>query len=98
MVYPPGQGKSGQRLMQLWREYLEKYADSEGKPENQTVIGAYQAGEVLIAFSQTMDGEQRYKQVIDERLYYFREGSKQAKNFKDCILNAAFSIYNSFNT
>ena len=98
MVFPPGQGKSGQRLMQLWREYLEQYADSEGKPENQTAIGAYQAAEVLISFSQTMDGDQRYKQVIDERLYYFREGSKRAKDFKDCILNATFSIYNSFNT
>jgi hypothetical protein len=98
MVYPPGQGKSGQHLMELWREYLEKFADSEGKPEDQTIIGAYQAAEVLIALSQTLDSDHRYKELIDQRLYYFHEGISQARDFKDCLLNAAFSIYNSFNT
>ncbi len=47
MIYPPGQGKSGQFLMQLWRDYLEQYADKEGDVEGQTVVAAYSAVEVF---------------------------------------------------
>ncbi len=98
MIYPPGQGKSGQFLMQLWRDYLEQYADKEGDVEGQTVVAAYHAVEILAALSRTLDGEGRYRTLIDERLAYFHEGIKRAGSFPDSLLNATFSIYNNLNT
>lgn len=98
MIYPPGQGKSGEYLMQLWREYLEQYADREGDVEGQTIIGSYCAVDVLTALSRTLDRDRRYKELIDQRISHFQEGSKRAGTYFDCLMNAAFSIYNSFNT
>jgi hypothetical protein len=98
MTYPPGQGESGQYLMQLWREYLEQYADKEGSIEDQIIVASYHAVEVLAALSKTLDRKDRYKQLIDQRISFFREGSRQATIFADCLINATFSIYNSLNT
>ena len=84
--------------MGLWRKYLELYADNEGETEAQTVIAAYHAVEVLIALSRALDRNSQYKEVIDQRVFDFREGSKRADLYVDCLLNAAFSIYNCFNT
>jgi hypothetical protein len=98
MIYPPGQGKSGQQLMALWRDYLEKYADKEGNPESQSVVGAYYSVEILVAFSRTLDRNDRYKKLIDQRYSLFQAGSKRADALPDCLLNASFSIYNSLNT
>jgi len=98
MIYPPGQGKSGVHLMQLWRAYLEQYADSEGDVENQIVVGAYFTVELFIALSRTLDKSDRYKEVIDQRLSFFSEGKKRAADFPDRLLNASFSLYNSLNT
>jgi hypothetical protein len=98
MIYPPGQGKFGRYLMSLWRDYLEHYADKDGNAEDQSIIGAYYSVEVLVAFSRTLDRNDCYKQLIDQRYSIFREGSKQAETFLDCLLNATFSIYNSLNT
>ena len=39
MAYPPGQGKSGQVLMDLWRKYLEQYAGHDGRIEDQMLVG-----------------------------------------------------------
>jgi hypothetical protein len=97
MIYPPAQGKSGQHLMQLWREYLEQYADKEGDVEGQSVVAAYHTVEILTFLSRTFDKTGRYKEVIDQRLSFFREGSKHAEGFLDCVINATFSIYNSLN-
>ena len=98
MVYPPGQGKLGQLLMQLWRDYLEQYADKEGDVEGQTVVAAYHSVEILTALSRILDGEDRYGELIDQRLAYFHEGTRRAAHFPDCLLNAAYSIYNNLNT
>jgi hypothetical protein len=98
MIYPPGQGKSGEYLMQLWRAYLEQYADSEGDVEGQIVVGSYFAVEVFTALSKTLDKNARYKGIIDQRREFFREGKRQAADFPDRLLNATFSLYNSFNT
>jgi len=98
MVYPPGQGKSGQHLMKLWRDYLEGYADKDGDVEGQTIVAAYQTVEALTAFSRTLDRDMRYRALIDERVSYFREGSRRAGNFVDCLITATFSIYNCLNT
>jgi hypothetical protein len=98
MTYPPGQGKSGQHLMRLWREYLEQYADKEGNTEDQIIVAAYHAVEVLTAFSKTLDRNDRYEQLIAQRTSLFRGASRQAEIFADCLLNASFSIYNSLNT
>jgi hypothetical protein len=98
MTYPPGQGKSGQRLMTLWRDYLEQYADKEGNAESQSIVGAYKSVEILHAFSRILDRENRYKQLIDQRHSLFETASRQAESFPDCLLNASFAIYNGLNT
>lgn len=84
--------------MQLWRDYLEQYADKEGDVEAQTVVAAYHAVEILTALCRTLDGDNRYKDLIEQRFSYFREGTRRAANFPDCLLNATFSIYNTLNT
>jgi hypothetical protein len=98
MVYPPGQGKSGQQLMQLWRDYLEEYADRDGDVEGQTIVAAYHVVAALTALARTLDTENFYKELIDKRISYFNEGSRRAGNFIDCLINATFSIYNTLNT
>jgi len=84
--------------MQLWRDYLEQYADKEGDVEGQTVSAAYHSAEVFTAITRTLDGDGRYKELIDKRLSYFREGTRRAVSFEECLLNATFSIYNGLNT
>jgi hypothetical protein len=98
MIYFPGEEKSGQHLMSLWRDYLEQYADREGDVEAQSIVGANHTVEVLVAFSRTLDRESRYKQLIDQRYSIFREALNQAEAFPDFLLNATFSIYNCVNT
>ena len=98
MIYPPGQGKSGHRLMTLWRDYLEQYADKEGDAEQQTIVGAYKSVDILDEFSRILDRENRYKQLIDQRYSLFEKASQQAESFQDSLLNAAFAIYNALNT
>jgi hypothetical protein len=98
MTYPPGQGKSGSYLMQLWRDYLESYADREGDIEGQVIVGADFTVEILTALARTLDGENLYQDLIDERSALFQEGLRQAEVFEDRLLNATFSIYNSLNT
>jgi hypothetical protein len=98
MVYPPGQGKSGPHLMRLWRDYLEQYADKEGDVAGQTVVAAYHAVEIFTALSRALDAEDRYKELINQRLSFFHAGIAHAVDFHDCLINAAFSIYNTLNT
>jgi hypothetical protein len=98
MIYPPGQGKTGQFLMGLWRDYLEQYADKEGDVEAQTIVAAYQSVEVLAALSKALDRNGRYKSLNEQRLFIFHEGVKQAADFPDCLINATFSMYNNLNT
>jgi hypothetical protein len=98
MIYPPGQGQSGELLMELWRNYLEQYADREGDVAGQTVLAAYNVVEVLACLSRIMDKNNRYRTLIDQRLAIFHEGSRNASLFEDCLINATFSIYNSLNT
>ena len=94
----PGQGGSGPYLMQLWRNYLEQYADSEGDVEKQTIVAAYHTVDVLTAISSILDRDDRYRPLIDRRRTIFTEGKTYAVHFPDCLLNASFSIYNSLNT
>jgi hypothetical protein len=98
MIYPPEQGKSEQFMMRLWRDYLEQYTDKEEDVEGQTIVAAYHSVEILTALCRTLDRNDRYKVVIDQHTYYFNEGVRRAANFRDRLLNAAFSIYNSLNT
>jgi len=98
MFYPAGQGKSGDQLMELWRQYLERYADREGNIEGQIIVGAYSTVEILSVLSQTLDGDDLYRDLIDQRIALFEEGRRRAEIFEDCLLNATFSIYNSLNT
>jgi hypothetical protein len=98
MIYPPGEGKSGQFMMQLWRDYLEQYADMEGDVEAQTIVAAYHSVEIFTSLSRTLDRNDRYKLLIDQRISLFHEGVKRSAGFRDRLMNACFSIYNSLNT
>jgi hypothetical protein len=84
--------------MQLWRAYLEKYADSEGDVEGQIIVGAYFAVDVFVALSRTLDKNARYTRIIDQRISFFNEGKERAADFPDRLLNATFSLYNGLNT
>jgi len=84
--------------MNLWRRYLERYADLDGDVEGQIIVGANCTVEILTALSRTLDGGDRYKDLIDQRIALFHQGAKQAGIFEDRLLNATFSIYNSLNT
>lgn len=98
MVYTMGKGKTGSHRMELWRKYLEHYADLEGDVEGQIIVGANCTVEILTALSGTLDGGDHYKDIIDQRNAIFNEGAKRACIFEDRLLNATFSIYNSLNT
>jgi len=98
MVYPPGQGKSGEYLMQLWRRYLEQLAEREGDVEAQIVVGSYHAAEIFGFLSVSLDRDKRFRSLISERLDFFREGSRNAQGFGDCLVNATFTLYNHMNT
>jgi hypothetical protein len=47
MTYPPGQGKSGSYLMALWRQYLERCAESADHPHGLALAGAYHASAIF---------------------------------------------------
>jgi hypothetical protein len=98
MVYPPGQGKSGPYLMQLWRRYLEQYADHEGSVEEQVVVASYHAAEVFGLLAITLDRQERYRTLTEQRIGFFDRGSEQARSFGDCLVNGTFSLYNHVNT
>jgi hypothetical protein len=97
MIFPPGQGKSGQFLMKLWRDYLEQYADKEGDVEGQIVVAAYHTVEIFSTLSRTLDRDDRYKQRIDQRFAFFQEGTSRSADFRDSLITATFSFYNSLN-
>ena len=84
--------------MALWRDYLEGYAEREGDVEGQTVVAAYKAVEALNVLCRILDRNGRYKDLIDQRLYYFQEAARRAEDFVDCLITATFSIYNCLNT
>jgi hypothetical protein len=98
MVYPPGQGKHGEFLMSLWRRYLEQYAENEGDLEAQIVIGSYHAAEIFGSLAAMLDRSAAYREVIEDRINCFRQGVQRAEAFEDCLLNAAFTLYNHMNT
>jgi hypothetical protein len=98
VIGSPGQGKSGGWLMEMWREYLENYADREGDIEGQIIVGANATVEILTALARTFDNNDLYKELIDQRFTLFHEGIRRAGVFEDRLLNATFSIYNTLNT
>ncbi len=84
--------------MKLWRDYLEQYAENEGDVHKQIVIGSYQSAEVFASLSVTLDREGRYRALIDQRIGYFHEGQRRARDFEGCLLNGTFALYNHLNT
>jgi len=84
--------------MQLWRRYLEQYADHEGSAEEQVVVASYHAAEVFGLLALTLDRQQRYRKLTEQRITYFDRGSEQARAFGDCLVNGTFSLYNHVNT
>jgi hypothetical protein len=98
MVFPPGQGKSGAHLMHLWRQYLEQYAEHEGRVDEQIIVGAYHAAEVIGALTLILDRERKYRSLIEQRIGYFVEGVERAQSFEDRLVNGTFSLYNHLNT
>ncbi len=98
MVYPPGQGKSGEYLMHLWRQYLEQYAEHEGNIENQIVVGSYHAAEIFGFLSLTLDRDGKFQDLIEQRIREFADGSRKAQVFGDHLVNATSGLYNHLNT
>jgi hypothetical protein len=98
MVYPPGQGKSGEYLMELWRGYLEQSAESDGNVQSQIIVAAYHAAELFGFLSLSLDREQKLRSLIQARLDLYREGAHRAQSFDDSLVNATFAIYNHMNT
>jgi hypothetical protein len=98
MVYPPGQGKSGEYLMRLWCRYLEQLAEYEDNVDLQVVMSAFHAAEIFGFLSLSLDRQQKYQGLILERLEHFRTGSLHAKDFGDCLVTATFTLYNHMNT
>jgi hypothetical protein len=98
MVYPPGQGKSGEYLMNLWRGYLEQSAESDGNVQAQIIVAAYHAAELFGFLSLSLDREQKIRTLIQARLDLYREGAHRAQSFDDSLVNASFTIYNHMNT
>jgi hypothetical protein len=85
-------------LMQVWREYLDQYADHEGDVKRQIIVAAYHGAGIFGSLSRTLDRTGRYKTLINERIAGFEEGSSKAQDFEDCMLVATFTLYNHFNT
>ncbi len=98
MVFPPGQGKMGQPLMQLWRGYLEQYAEGEGNVERQIIAASYNAAEIFGVLSKILDREERNRALIEQRTLIFQAGKDRASAFDDCLLVSTYSLYNNMNT
>ncbi len=90
--------ESAPYLSELWRRYLEQYADHEGSVEEQVVVGSYHAAEVVGQLASILDREGKYARLIEQRRGFFRQGSEQAELFGDCLVTGTFTIYNHFNT
>ena len=86
MVFPPGQGKSGDYLMALWRHYLQEYAEREGSVESQVLVAANHSAEIFGFFSLSLDRDGRYRSIIDQRITYFTEGLRRAASFEDRLV------------
>jgi hypothetical protein len=98
MVYPPGQGKSGEYLMRLWRQYLEEYAASEDQVERQIIGAAYRSAEILGFLAERLDQDGKHRDELTQRTGIFKEAAGRAENLEDCLITATFSLYNFFNT
>lgn len=98
MTHPPEQGNSENYLTQLRSNYLRQYSATEGDIEAQIIVAAYNSVHVLTALSKILDRDSRYRELIDQRSLVFTEAGKQARIYSDCLLSAAFSIYNALNT
>lgn len=85
-------------LGELWRRYLEQYADHEGDIEAQTLVAAHHAFGVFSALGRLLDPGGRYRPLIDQREAIFTEGCRHARTHPDRMLNAAFALYNALNT
>ncbi len=84
--------------MEIWRLYLEQLADLEGNVEGQIVSAAYHAAEVFGILSQTLDREGKERELIEQRIGYFRDASRRAEAFGDRLVTACFTLYNHLNT
>lgn len=98
MVFPPGQGQFGSELMEMWRRYLEEYAEHEGDIERQIIVGAYHAAEVLGSLAVTLDRGGKYRTLIEQRIELFHAGVRRAQVFENSLLTATLTLYNHLNT
>jgi len=84
--------------MEIWRLYLEQLADREGDAEGQIVAAAYRAADVFGILSLTLDQDGKARELIEQRIGYFRDGSRRAEQFGDMLVTACFTLYNHLNT
>ena len=85
-------------LMRLWRQYLEQSASNDGNLEAQIVVGAYHSAEIFGFLSLSLDRDKRFRKLIDQRMEFFREGSRRAQEFGDRLVTSTFTLYNHLNT
>src|SRR6266511_2039822 len=86
MVFPPGQGKSGDYVIALWRQYLQECAEREGSVEGQVLVAANHSAEIFGFVSLSLDREGHYRSIIEQRITYFREGLRMAASFEDHLV------------
>ncbi len=84
--------------MTMWRDYLEQFAEREGDVPAQVVVASYHTAELFGFLSLSLDRDGKLGKLIEARLEHFREGSRRARQFDDCLVNATFAIYNHLNT
>jgi len=84
--------------MEMWREYLEQFADREGNADAQIIVAAYHAADLFGLLSKTLDREEKDRTLIDQRINYFRDAARRAEIFDDCLVTATFTLYNHMNT
>ena len=85
-------------LMRLWRQYLEQSAANDGDVAAQVTVAAYHTAEIFGLLSLSLDRERRFRRLIDQRMEFFREGSRRAQEFGDKLVTATFTLYNHMNT
>ncbi len=98
MTHPPARHDPSLPLMEIWRRYLEQYADHEEDAAAQALVAAHHAFEILTALARILDPRERYRALIDRRAAIFAQGRLEARTHPDRMLNAAFSLYNALNT
>jgi len=84
--------------MDLWRRYLEQYAEHEGQVEDQIIVASCHTVEVFCSLSKILDRDDKVRELVDQRLEVFQENSSDAEIFEDRLLCATLALYTQLHT